>query len=90
MYNNSESYTGTDYGCSIGNGQCYWEDRKTAEGQCAKWDDCKFIYQSDKHPPSTSGNPVYWARGDADVIDEKGAVLWKQQGTYDIIRTLQY
>ena len=73
-------YNGSAHGCTITHDQCYWKERKYAQGQCAEWEECKFIYQSDKHPPATSGSPIYWARGDADSIAEKGAVLWKQQG----------
>ena len=73
-------YNGTDHGCTISHDQCYWKERKYAQGKCAEWEECKFIYESDKHPPATSGNPIYWARGDAETITEEGAVLWKQQG----------
>ena len=73
-------YNGTDYGCSISHDQCYWEDLKSAQGHCNEWAECKFIYQSDHHLPAIIGTPVYWARGNSDIIDEKGAILWKQQG----------
>ena len=73
-------YNGTDYGCSISHDQCYWDDLKSAQGHCSEWSECNFIYQSDQHPPAINGAPVYWARRYADSIDEKGAVLWKQQG----------
>ena len=64
------------------NGQCYWENLMLAQAKCSIWSACKYIYQSDKHSPATTGNPVYWPRGHGDVISEKGAILWKQQGDF--------
>ena len=73
-------YNGTDHLCTSFNEQCYWADLQIAQGQCSIWSACKYLYQSDKHSPGTTGDPVYWARGYGDIITEKGAVLWKQQG----------
>ena len=73
-------YTGTDYGCSTNFDQCYWTDAQSGKEQCGMWPDCRHLYQSDKHAPATTGNPVYWARGDGESAYEKGAVLWTQTG----------
>ena len=74
------NYNGTDYLCNTLHDQCYWTNLTIAQVQCSTWNACKYLYQSDKHSPATTGNPVYWARGDGDIITEKDAVLWKQQG----------
>ena len=73
--------------CTTFHDQCYWEDLKIAQKECSTWVACKYLYQSDRHTPAASGNPVYWARGYGDIITEKDAVLWKQQGIYKYMNT---
>jgi hypothetical protein len=71
-------YTGRLYGCSTVHRQCYWTNLATAQGNCAAWSSCKFLYQSEAHWPARSGRPVYWARTAGETRHELGAVLWKQ------------
>ena len=73
-------YTGTDYGCSTNNGQCYWIDVQSGKEQCGMWPDCRYLYQTDKYAPATTGNPVYWARGDGKSTYDEGSVLWQKKG----------
>ena len=72
-------YQGGDHGCSTNYNQCYWTDLETAKQQCTAWDECKYLYQSDRWKPATSGNPVYWARRAGDSGPSPGDFLWKQK-----------
>ena len=73
-----------EYNCKTAHRQCYWEDLKQAQYECARWTKCKMLFQSEDYSPASPGNPVYWARGGSgsqEMQAGRGDILWQQLGT---------
>lgn len=51
-----------EHRCQTEHRQCYWNDLTTAQAECRNWNECVFIWETDKHSPASYGIPKYWAR----------------------------
>ena len=59
-------YDGTEHGCKLRHGQCYWSSEQEAKIRCSSWDLCQSIYCSTQH--NDEGNLECYARkGKADA-----------------------